>query len=130
LAVTTTVYDVFAVRPLTTHVAGTHVVEFVATTLAPLYTTAVYDEEFATDGNDTVTLVFVCAVTETCGAVRGRSAKENGADVTPTTDVAKFVPSPTDVMVAVNESPVVRPEKVKDPDVFPIIGVVELAVTS
>jgi hypothetical protein len=36
MAVTTTVYGVFAVSPLTTHAAGTQVVELVAAAVGPL----------------------------------------------------------------------------------------------
>jgi hypothetical protein len=90
----------------------------------------VYDDEFCTDANVTVTEVLVVDVNETWGAPRGKRASESGADVVPTIDVAKLVPSPTDVMVAVNVSPVVSPENVKVPVVFPVIGVVEFAVTS
>jgi hypothetical protein len=77
-----------------------------------------------------VTEVFVFVVTETCGAASGNRASESGADATPTIDVAKFAPSPIDVIVAVNVSPVVNPVKVKVPDVMPVIGVVEFAVVS
>jgi hypothetical protein len=83
-----------------------------------------------TDGNDTVTDVLVLVDTETCGARRGNRANERGADAGPTIDVAKLAPSPIDVIVAVNVSPVVRPEKVNVPDVLPVIGVVEFAVVS
>jgi hypothetical protein len=77
-----------------------------------------------------VTLVFVCVVTETCGAPRGNRANESGADVAPTFDVKKLVPSPIDVMVAVKVSLVTRPVKVNVPEVLPVIGVVTFAVVS
>jgi hypothetical protein len=77
-----------------------------------------------------VTDVFVCVVTVTCGAPSGNRANESDAEATPTFDVAKLAPSPIDMIVAVNVSPVVKPVNVKVPDVFPVIGVVEFAVVS
>jgi hypothetical protein len=84
----------------------------------------------STDGNDTETEVFVFVDTEICGAESGSKANDSGADASPTTDVAKLAPSPIDVIVAVNVSPVVKPVKVKVPEVLPVIGVVEFAVVS
>jgi hypothetical protein len=91
---------------------------------------AVYDVAFCTDTNETVTDAFVCVVTTICGVPSGNRANLSGGDAAPTVDVAKLTPSPIDVIVAVNVSPVVKPENVNVPDVFPVIGVVEFAVVS
>jgi hypothetical protein len=47
----------------------------------------------------------------------------NGADTVPSGDVAKFVPSPIDVIVALYVSPGVRPVKWAVPDVLPVLDV-------
>jgi len=77
-----------------------------------------------------VTDVLVFVDTDICGADSGSKANESGADTVPTIDVAKFVPSPIDVIVAVNVWLVVKPENVNVPDVLPVIGVVEFTVVS